>query len=1088
MSSTRKLWTWVTILSVLSLPIFNSYLWQFYNYDSPQQSSTPVKTRSYPVTNGFDDEPSLLSINTSSLARREDYSCGPGRPCANGACCGGGGFCGYGPTYCGDGCVSNCNAHAECGKDSEPPNKICPLNTCCSEFGFCGTISTYCTGKCQSNCVLNPPPPGGSPKNSALKRMIGYYESWSYRSKCNQKSPSDLPLSELTHLNFAFAYIAPGSFDLIPMDDQTPESLWKLSTDAKQYNPSLKVFVAIGGWTFSDNDTVTQPLFGEIASTAANRQKFADNVVRFANRYGFDGCVTGLTAIGVSLDIDWEYPGAPDRGGKPEDTENFTLLMKTLRQTFNGSPRQLGLTFTAPSSYWYLKWFDLPGLVKYADWINLMSYDLHGTWDRNNPIGAIVQGHTNLTEIQLAAQLLWRVGIKPEQVTIGFGFYGRSFELSDPSCSKPGCRFKGGARPGPCSDTSGVLQYYEIQAILKQIPGLKPVHDEKAAVKYLVFDKNQWVSYDDAETFEQKIAWANSIGIGGSLIWAADTDDDKFTAMSGLVGKQVSHVDVQQKSLLPTVANVAANLIGQIGQECQVLKDHECRPSRDLRCEKGFSLVGWDRDGCKNGDEGKPICCPDAAAPMNCQWRGSGGDCNGQCHAGESTLFKSSWGGGFEAQSGTNKCGRGVKVFCCEAGDWKDTISGCYWTDCGNDCSSSAEMRVGRKRTDCCKVTKPPPPKLYCDITICDLDNTACSGDADFEYGAKRDLQATNSAVSDFALEKRGSRRPFKWYTTAGLLITQESLTYPTPSRYVRLLQQNLQGLSRRWWQIRSRDCGDPHLTQMEIGDTPPSDGQVEHPIPLVTASRFAAVANHGRQWRPIPTSQRNTVPDGERTRTPAIRAEFWQNVWNNGQGLPSGLPRVTPNSPELRRPVDRIYERMGSSTNPSHLTILRNSVNAAKGLLEIFRRPMSPDNLRTHVTAALAGSERDIQAFMAPLRDTVAMFQYLRDPDLVTRMDTIAAGVYSELQIIELNTQGSEGLSAHWNEFYPYYFGQVSEFVRNYVSELFSRLSLPIVSDSIRYIRQQYEASNDPNRESVLKELQEIEDKIPDMKYAFED
>ncbi|OTB16722.1 carbohydrate-binding module family 18 protein [Daldinia sp. EC12] len=138
MSSTRKLWTWVTILSVLSLSIFNSYLWQFYNYGSPQESSTPVKTRSYPITNGFDDEPSLLSINTSSLTRREDYSCGPGRPCANGACCGGGGFCGYGPTYCGDSCVSNCNAHAECGKDSEPPNKKCPLNTCCSEFGFCG--------------------------------------------------------------------------------------------------------------------------------------------------------------------------------------------------------------------------------------------------------------------------------------------------------------------------------------------------------------------------------------------------------------------------------------------------------------------------------------------------------------------------------------------------------------------------------------------------------------------------------------------------------------------------------------------------------------------------------------------------------------------------------------------------------------------------------------------------------------------------------------------------------------------------------------------------------------------------------------
>lgn len=141
----------------------------------------------------------------------------------------------------------------------------------------------------------------------------------------------------------------------------------------------------------------------------------------------------------------------------------------------------------------------------------------------NRYSGSIVQGHTNLTEIKLAAELFWRVDVPPEKVVMGFGFYGRSFQLLDPSCSKPGCQFSGGARAGPCSDASGILMYYEIQALLKQNPSLKPVHDEAAAVNYLVFDNDQWVSYDDDVTFKQKVDWANSVGFAGALIWASDT-------------------------------------------------------------------------------------------------------------------------------------------------------------------------------------------------------------------------------------------------------------------------------------------------------------------------------------------------------------------------------------------------------------------------------------------------------------------------------------------------------------------------------------------------------------------------------------
>lgn len=93
----------------------------------------------------------------------------------------------------------------------------------------------------------------------------------------------------LTHLNYAFAYIDPSSFRIVTMDPETPVELFQEVVDVKKYKSDLKVWLSVGGWTFSDNGTATQPVFGNIASTPANRQKFADNAMRFMNHYGYDG-------------------------------------------------------------------------------------------------------------------------------------------------------------------------------------------------------------------------------------------------------------------------------------------------------------------------------------------------------------------------------------------------------------------------------------------------------------------------------------------------------------------------------------------------------------------------------------------------------------------------------------------------------------------------------------------------------------------------------------------------------------------------------------------------------------------------------
>lgn len=109
------------------------------------------------------------------------------------------------------------------------------------------------------------------------------------------------------------------------------------------------------------------------------------------------------------------------------------------------------------------------------------------------------------------------------------------------------------------------------------------------------------------------------------------------------------------------------------------------------------------------------ICCPTASAPKSCIWRGSGGDCNGQCHEGEAAIFNSSWGGS-PTESNTNKCSRGFKQFCCQAGDWNQVIDGCRWTGCGGSCSGSEVEVSDRYNSASCTVFAPhqkyccPPP------------------------------------------------------------------------------------------------------------------------------------------------------------------------------------------------------------------------------------------------------------------------------------------------------------------------------------------------------------------------------------------
>lgn len=39
------------------------------------------------------------------------------------------------------------------------------------------------------------------------------------------------------------------------------------------------------------------------------------------------------------------------------------------------------ITIAAPASYWYLRHFRISDMAEQLDWINVMTYDIHGVWD-----------------------------------------------------------------------------------------------------------------------------------------------------------------------------------------------------------------------------------------------------------------------------------------------------------------------------------------------------------------------------------------------------------------------------------------------------------------------------------------------------------------------------------------------------------------------------------------------------------------------------------------------------------------------------------------------------------------------------------
>ncbi|KAL4977077.1 glycoside hydrolase superfamily [Aspergillus desertorum] len=366
---------------------------------------------------------------------------------------------GRGDEYCGADCVATCDFQAECDV-----NRPCANDACCSKAGFCGLgpDSEFCRNKKVKR------PSADFNGYTPLNKIIGYYGGWSRNRKCHTLFPEQIPLGIYTHLNYAFATIDPETFE-VKLASTTEADL---------------VSIAIGGWAYNDPGP-TRTTFSDLAASHDAQKRFYKSLISFLSTYNLDG-----------VEIDWEYPGF----------EECPCFLAASQAALKSAGRRDRLTITLPASYRFSQYFDIVKLEKYVDFFNMMTYDLHGAWDRGNKwVGPYLNAHTNLTEIQHAMDLLWRNKIPSNKVILGTGFYGRAFTATSESCMEPGCTYESAASKGPYSNENGILLNSEID--------------------------NQWVAYDDEETLELKAQSALGQALGGIMVWAVshDSTDRHFT-------------------------------------------------------------------------------------------------------------------------------------------------------------------------------------------------------------------------------------------------------------------------------------------------------------------------------------------------------------------------------------------------------------------------------------------------------------------------------------------------------------------------------------------------------------------------------
>lgn len=383
--------------------------------------------------------------------------------------------------------------------------------------------------------------------------IVGYFIQWGvYRRNYHVKNIVDSGSADkLTVINYAFAGIDKATHTCMSLDTYAD---WNNRYDASEsvdgvgdettgqplkgnFNqlrklklmyPHLKILISIGGWTDSYG-------FSE-AAKPENRVAFVTSCIDMFIKGNFDP-ENGVISSGIfdGIDIDWEYPGIcheENPNCDPSDTQNFTELLAKFRSKLDEIDPTLILTIAAPAAAYEQSKIEKNEIHQYLDWINLMTYDMYGSWETttghqsnlytnlDDPLGAEATSTDQVVGEYMDA------GIPASKLIIGLPFYGRGW---------------GGVKDG---GVSGLYQTYKniprgkwAQGVddFKELDKLTyPGFWDPIGQAYWIYDGNRFWSYDNVDSVLNKMNYVKDQELGGVMFWELSGDDVQGTLINAI--------------------------------------------------------------------------------------------------------------------------------------------------------------------------------------------------------------------------------------------------------------------------------------------------------------------------------------------------------------------------------------------------------------------------------------------------------------------------------------------------------------------------------------------------------------------------